>query len=553
MGAKTMTTRASRILVGLVVGSVLLVSGCDDEPVVTGGPLSMRKLTEAQYRQSIADIFGEDILVVGRFESETRTDGLLAVGSSRASVTEAGIEQFYAMANSIASQVVDEDHRDDALSCPATDDACARAFFARTGRLIFRRTLSADELEQWVVRSTEAAETTNDFHDGIATALSGMLVSPEFLFRIDTAESDPDAVGETRLSGYSIASRLSFFLWNTTPDDELLTAAETGQLHSDDGLALQADRLLASPRLERGMRAFFRDFLGMEAFEHLQKDKLVYPAFNQAVTEAAEEQILRLVMHHLVASDGDYRDLFTTRDTFMNRPLGMVYAVPVRSPDGWEAFSFPEDDPRVGLLSHVGFTALHSHRGRSSATLRGIAIRELLMCQPVQPPPAAVDFTVVQDTDNPNLKTARERLTAHRTEPVCKGCHQFYDPIGLSLENFDGAGMYRSQENGAAIDISGDIDGTTFANIAELGAALREHPAITSCLVESVIKYAAGRESSVEEQGWVDGNVESFSANGHRLKPLLRDIVASDAFYAVATETASTNAKLDIQDTETNE
>ena len=158
------------------------------------------------------------------------------------------------------------------------------------------------------------------------------------------------------------------------------------------------------------------------------------------------------------------------------------------------------------------------------------------MCQPVKPAPAAVNFTVVQDTDHPIYKTARERLTQHRTEPVCAGCHKVYDPIGLALENFDGAGIYRQKENGAIIDTSGIMDGVEFQNTAELGQAMHDNEAIPSCLVNSVYNYAVGRESTASEWKWIIKEEKTFAKEGYKLKNLLRRIAASDTFYTIRTD-----------------
>src|SRR5208283_5220271 len=157
---------------------------------------------------------------------------------------------------------------------------------------------------------------------------------------------------------------------------------------------------------------------------------------------------------------------------------------------GWEAHEFPPGDPHVGLLTQLSFTELHSHPGRSSSTLRGKAVREIVLCQKVPDPPGNVNFTVVQDTKNPLYKTARERLTAHRTQPTCAGCHKLIDPIGLALENFDSLGTYRAAENDSAIDASGELDGVKFADSAGLGAAVRNHPATPACLVDRIFSYA---------------------------------------------------------------
>jgi hypothetical protein len=516
--------------------------GCGpDEPKTAGGPAQIRRLTESQYRHAIADIFGDDIKVAGRFEPDIRADGLLAVGSGRVTVTPAGFEQYDSIAQGIALQVVDEKHRAAEIPCRPTspsapDDSCAAQFFRKTGRLLFRRPLTDDEVGEQVAVAHEAALTLHDFHGGLAYGLTALIAAPEFLFRVEAAEPDPNNPGGLRLDRYARASRLSFLLWDSTPDAELLDAAERGDL-TRDGLRRQVDRMIASPRLEAGTRAFFADMLGFDAFDQVAKDTVIYPKFGLKVANDAKEQTLRTIVDHLVTQRADYRDLFTSRRTFLTRNLGLVYRVPVETRNGWEAYEFPANDPRAGLLTEVGFLALHSHPGRSSPTLRGKAIRELLLCQTVPMPPANVNFSIVQDTNNPKFRTARDRLTAHRTEPTCAGCHKIMDPIGLALENFDGAGQYRERENGAAIDAGGTLDGTDFADAAGLGKALHDDPAATACLVNDVYRYAAGRDIAQGEQEWTGWLQRRFADQGYRFPDLLRDIATSDAFYRISPST----------------
>jgi hypothetical protein len=509
---------------------------------MAGGPIKMRRLSEAQYRQSIADIFGEDIKVVGRFEPEARRDGLLAVGDSQIGVSPAGFEQYYAMARDISSQIVDPQHRQRLLPCAphaadTRDDGCAQAIFEKFALPLFRRPPSEARMKELVSVAGRAAEAHKDFYAGVQFALVGMLASPDFIFRVDVTEPVPGEPGKLRLDGYSRAIRISYLLVNSSPDAELLAAAARGDLETRYGRAKQIDRLLTSPKAEAGIRAFFSDFLGFDEFEHLEKDGAVYPAFNQKVARDAKEQTLRTIVDLLLTRRADYRDLFIARDTFMTRRLGMIYGVPVESRSGWEAFHFAEGDPRAGLLAQISFTALHSHPGRSSPTIRGKAIRELLLCQIVPPPPNNVNFAVVQDTTNPNFKTARERLGAHRTEATCAGCHRIVDPPGLALETFDGAGQFRTHENGAAIDPSGELNGRKFNDAIGLGQALHDDPAAVSCLVNSMYRYAAGRTVATSGKDWIGWLDKGFGDDGYRIPDLMRRIAMSDAFYAVPTPT----------------
>jgi len=520
--------------------TLLTLASCGDPaPQSSGGPTTVRRVTKDQYAAIIGDVFGTDIKIQGRFDPDVRESGLLAIGTSHVSVTPSNLEQYDSIARSIAAQVVDEQHRAQSFGCKpaaatASDDACAGQFLGEVGRQLYRRPLTGAELKAQVAVANEATKALGNFYDGIATSLAIMLESPRFLFREETAEADPDHSGQMRLTAWSKATRLSFFLWNTTPDDELLAAAESGALNTKSGLKQQVDRMLASPRLKSGVRAFFTDMLGFDAMATLAKDPEVYPKFTPTLVGEAQEQTLRTLTDHLLARNGDYRDVFTTRHTFLTPLLGAIYRVPVDAKTGWEAHDFPDGDPHSGIQTEVSFLALHSHPGRSSSTLRGKAVREILLCQQVPTPPANVNFAIVQDTKNASLKTASDRLTAHRTQPTCAGCHKIIDPIGLSLENFDGLGGYRSDENGAAIDASGELDAFKFEGAAGLGKTLHDNPAATACLVNRLYGYGAGRAPVTGEAEWMKYLQAQFAAKGYRLPDLMRTIVTSDAFYRIS-------------------
>jgi len=281
----------ARAVLGALAGAAALslLAGCAQrEPEAAGPPPAMRRLTEQQYRNSIRDVFGAGVVVVGRFDPITREGGLMAVGASTASITPSGFERFGELAESIAVQVVAPGNRDYGLPCaPAdpksVDAACARQILSATGRLLYRRALTEVELARFAALGEQVTTTLGDFYEGVSFALTAMLQSPEFLFVSDVTEPDPQAAGRLRLTAHSRASRLSFFLWNTTPDDALLVAAERGELDTRDGLTKQTRRLLDSPRLEDGVRAFFSDLLTLDAFDHMQKDAAIYPSFGLEV------------------------------------------------------------------------------------------------------------------------------------------------------------------------------------------------------------------------------------------------------------------------------
>ncbi len=533
---------ATALLVADATGAALAAS----EPKSTGGNLVVRRLSADQYKATLISIFGQDIDMGGRFEPDQRESGLLAVGASRVSVTSTGLERYEAAARAIAAQVVDEKHRGTLIPCTpanarAADDACASAFLSNVGKLLYRRTLTPEELAVQVRTAHNAAETVKSFHEGLAITLSTMLTSPQFLFYRERSEPDPANKGALRLTAASKASRLSFLLWNAGPDKELIAAAESGGLDTPKGIARQVERMMASPRFETGVRAFFSDMLQLDNFAALTKDAMIYPKFTIDVARDAREQTLRTAVDHLIVRNGDYRDLFTTPHTFLTPILGTVYEVPVAPIDeldsaaeGWQPFSYAEGDPRAGFLAQASFVALHSHPGRSSPTLRGKALREILFCQTVPDPPANVDFTLVQDTKHATYRTARARVEAHLLNPMCAGCHKLIDPMGLGLENFDSSGAFRTTENGVKIDASGEINGKKFDGAAGLAKAVHDSPQTASCLVNRVFAYSVGRPLAKGETEFVQYLESGFAADGYRLPALLKRLATSEAFYRVA-------------------
>lgn len=536
------------------VASCLLLTACSKEPekgVVGASELRVRLLTGAQYSNSIAHIFGSDISesVIPPLPPLPRKDGLLASGASFVGLTSDQVSQIQLAATTIAAQVVDPEHRDYLVPCKpesrtAPDDSCATQFIEDSGRLLFRRPLEETRLQDLVVVARQAADTTGDFYEGLALALETLLISPEFLFVIDHAEPNPSKAGSMRLDAYALASRLSFFLWNSPPDSALLADAKSGALHTRSGREAAVDRLMNSPRLEVGMRAFFDDMLAFDDFDSLAKDPIVYPTVTAKTLADAREQTLRTIIEHLLVENADYRDLFTTPKTFMSMSLAALYGIPTEK--GWKSYTFDEQSHRAGLLTHVSFLAANSHAVRSSPTLRGKAMRELLLCQHVPDPPPNVDFSKLEDAGD--VPTARERLKVHNTNPSCAGCHLITDPMGLALENFDGAGAYRETENGAILDISGELDGVYFDDIQGLGVAMRNHPKLSACLVNRLYAYGTGGPVSLRYDRDILKRFENrFVSSEHRVPALLRELSLSEAFSSIRQPPEVPNAFAQIE------
>jgi len=280
------------------------------------------------------------------------------------------------------------------------------------------------------------------------------------------------------------------------------------------------------------VRAFFDDMFHFNEFRTVTKDPLIYPQYQNATAVAAREQTLRTVINHLVIDKKDYRDLFTTRSTFMTPALATLDGI--ATPPGWVPYTFPSDSYRAGLLTQVSFLSLHAHSGRGSPTLRGMALREILLCQVVPTPPPNVDFSILNNPDS-KYPTQRDRVMAHQETASCAGCHRIMDPIGLGLENFDGAGGFRQTENGVPIDASGNLDGVEFEDAIGLAHALRDNPALPECLVQRLYDYSVGGPAAAKDnpREFLIYVNEIFAAKDYRLHDLLRTIVLSDAFSRI--------------------
>ncbi len=503
------------------------------------GPVAMRRLTRAQYVATLRGVFGQDLEVLPPTEVDVVVEGLLTVGATVASVTPAGMEGYLRTARQVAAAVLAPGRRAEVAGCePADasepDDACAGTFVAAVAPLLLRRALLPGEAASFVTRARGATETLNDFWAGLEAVLVGWLISPEFLFIQERAESAAGAVSAAgvRLTPTSLASRLSYFFWGRGPDAALLDAAADGSLATPEGYAAQVDRLVAdSTQLERGVRALFTDLLGLSELPAVDKDHTLFPAFTAAALEDAQEQTLRTVVDHLLVRRGDYRDLFTTRHTFMTRNLGPIYDVPVAK--DWQPFTFPEGGARAGLLSQVSFLALNARAVRSSPVLRGVFVLDRLLCIKIPPPPPDVSFDSVATGGN-NAPTARERLAQHRVNPSCSGCHKVMDNIGLALENFDAIGRFRTTESGAPIDTSGELMGASFVDVRGFHLALRNDPNLPKCMVQKLFMHSVGREIVGAEVPLINALNADFERAGYDLVALMRNIALSHGFQATA-------------------
>jgi len=501
-----------------------------DAPAVSPSVPVLKRLTLAQYGNSIHDLLGDELLVSTRLEPDAAVEGLVQLGAAVNALSSYGVDQYEATAYDVLEQVMaSESLRARLVPCTPSatrDDACARTALSAFGRRAWRRPLSTAETDRLVEVAGVGADTLGDFHEGLVYGAAAVLQSPNFGYRVELGEDD--GAGGRRYTDWEMATRVSYFLWNTTPDDELLAAAEAGELTTGAGLAAQVDRLLADERAREGLRTFFTDMLLLYELDSLNKDPNVFVHMSSEVGPSAREETLQGLDWLAFEDEGDYRDIFTTRTTFLDRKLAAVYGVPAHAREGFAMTELPDDGRRRGLLGQLSFLALQAHPAGTSVTRRGLFVREVLLCQPMAPPPAGLNTAIPEATED--APTMRDRVEQHLSDPSCAQCHQFTDLIGLGLENFDGLGVWREEENGVVIDPSGDVDGAPFADAWGLAGLLRDHPDTGPCFAKTLFQYANGQILEVGEVELLDWHSQGFEEAGHRVKFLLRDVATSPGF-----------------------
>ncbi len=530
----------------LAVLTLALALGCSRTPEVepTPEPLpalsevdytpntgALRRLTAAQYGNSVRDLLGSPLVVPTRLEQDDASVGLFSIGARLTTISPRGAELYEQAAYDLAEQaLLDPDRRGDLVGCTPSgpdDRACAESFVAEFGRRAFRRALTPEEVDRFASLIIQASGVTGDFYSGAVYGAAGILQSPKFLFRREVGDRELDD-GTRTYSNDEMAARLSYYLWNTTPDDALLDAAAAGELTDDAGLRAQVDRMLADPRARQGVRNFFTELYKLYELDTITKATEVFPQMSAEVGAAAREETLLGLEYLIFDERGDYRDILTTRRTFVDRRLAAIYGIPAPAREGFAMAMLPEDSPRAGILGQVSTLAYHSHPVASSPTLRGIFVRETLLCQPIPEAPADVDTSIPEPSGE--AVTLRERVAEHLEVVECAGCHSLVDPIGLALENYDGLGVWRELDNGAPIDATGELDGAPFDGPYELATALRDHPRFGSCLTRQLYAYATGYTPERKDQDLIDALTERFVRSDFDVLTLMTEVAMSPAF-----------------------
>jgi hypothetical protein len=419
---------------------------------------------------------------------------------------------------------------------------CAREIVSRLAAHAFRR--PATERDINALMSLYAKGASEGFEAGIRTALEGILASPRFVFRFEEPPAAARAGQVYALNDLDLASRLSFFLWASGPDAELLRLAEAGRLSAPAALAEQTRRMIADRRSDVLATRFAAQWLRLQDLDKINPDVRMYPD----VDEQLKTSMLReteLFFRQIVREDRPVLDLFSADYTFADERLARHYGIPNVAGNEFRKVQYP-DGRRRGLLGHGSILMLTSHADRTSPVLRGKWVMEVLLGTPPPPPPPNVpDLEATAEAEDGRLRTVRERMEQHRANPACASCHRMIDPIGLALENFDVTGAWRLRDNGMPVDAASALyDGTPLTGPADLQQALlKRSRVLVQTFTENLMTFALGRRLGHEDMPAVRGIVRQAEAEHHKLSAFVLAIINSPAFRMKSADTSAATAE----------
>ena len=496
----------------------------------------LRRLTCDEYNHAVRDLLGDTSRPADAFPPDEDIGGYESNGV--APVTQLLVERYMDAAHAVAEAAA---RRIDALAPCAPGEpkqGCAGRFIESFGRLAFRRPLGDGERAALLALYADK-ERRSSYAGGIELVVEAMLEAPQFLYRVELPEVASPRAEARLLGGYEIATRLSFFVWASTPDAPLLDDAAAGKLATRADVERAARRMLADRRAVDGLRSFHRQWLGLARLETEQKDAAVFPAFTPELKDAMVEETLRFCADAVLAGGDTVKTLLTSNATFVNAPLAKLYGVAPPSGGGFTRVTLPPRE-RAGVLTHASVMAALAGADQTSPVLRGKFVREQLLCDSVPPPPP--DVAIAPPKVDPRL-TTKQRFAQHRADAACAGCHAMMDHIGFGFEHYDGIGAWRGAEGRFAIDASGEVTSTDDVNVAfdgavELGARLAASRQVRHCIATQWLRFALGRSEQSEDTASLDGAYRAFERAGFDVRELIVAIAGSDAFRYVHSEAA---------------
>ena len=495
----------------------------------------LRRLTHSQYNNTVRDLLGDHSRPADRFPPEDFVNGFKNQLRTQG-MPPLLAEAYSAAAEKLALNAFRAGDVNGLVPCKPTgsrDAKCRDQFVRAFGGRAFRRPLVEAEFRRYTALFDSQAAQSGRFLDGARIVVEAMLQSPKFLFHVE-GHSD-----------YAVASRLSYLLWDTMPDQRVFDAAARGELRSGDGLMRVVKTMLDHPAARQAVDEFFAEWLRFDRVLGSVKDRRRYPEFTPELA-AMMVQETRLLLGNLVWNDGNFMEAFTADYSFLNAELASVYRVPAPSGE-FARVRFPGDVRRSGLLGQASFLTANAGPVETSPTARGIFVREQFLCQHVPNPPPGVNTEVPEPTIEKPLPR-RQRMQAHVENPTCATCHRLMDPIGFGLENYDAIGRWRDREliefeisrrNTAEknvelpIDAAGEIAGIAngaFAEPKQIGRLLADSRVCQECIVKQAFRYAFGRLETPGDRETIKTAFAAFRDSGFRFKELLIALVRSPQF-----------------------
>lgn len=494
----------------------------------------LRRLTRLQYRNAVRDLLGVDVDVDVLPEDE-RADAVGAFASNvLAPISENSVRDYQNAAEQTLELAIASGALDAAIPCDPIaigEDACAAQFIAEFGRRALRHPLSAADQADFEALFAEA-DPADAFAERIALVAETMLQLPDFLYLIELGTDDAQGDEIVVLTDDELASRLSFFLWSSTPDDALLDAAEAGALQTPAGLAEQAERLLADERSRDAIASFHTQWLGIHELPEADKSPVYFPNYDAALGEAMMAETEAFTDYVLREDDGTLATLLTASYTVAEPRLLELYGVDPTTTDGDGVTALPPTE-RAGLLTHASVMASHAHADQASVVQRGVLVRRNFTCMTLPPPPPDVDVDLPEP--DPDQST-RERFNEHSDNPACSGCHTLIDPIGFGLLAYDGIGKRIEEDGGQPIDESGKITGIgeeddgSFYGPVELAARLADSQVVRRCVARQWTTFAVGHPLGQADVCTEQSLAAAFEDSGGHIPSLLLAIATSDAF-----------------------
>ncbi|MCA9691175.1 MAG: DUF1592 domain-containing protein [Myxococcales bacterium] len=503
-------------------------------------PSSLRLLLARHYTNAVRDLLGDAAAAVVEPPEDSAINGFEAVAAAQLALSDAAVQAYEDSARAAAAaSIANPGKLATYLGCTPIgpeDAACHEQFIRAFGRMAFRRPLTEEEVALYLDVAQTTALDAGDFMVGIEYAVASFLQSPFFLYQVELGVPDKDDPTIHRLTGYELASRLSFFLLDTTPDANLLDAAEAGVLDSAEGVRNAAEFMLTRPEAQVALSNFYAELLRLRELDSLPKDPLVFAEWSPALAAAFREETVRTIEDIVWQQDGDIRDMLDTPFTFANKTLADFYGLAHPSGgqfgDAFLKVPLPDAHKRGGIFGQGSFLSLFAHISSTSPTLRGKFVREVLMCEAIPaPPPGVMTNLPPLGQDTP---TMRDRLELHMSDEGCAICHKLMDPIGFGLENYDGIGRFRTVENGVEINTQSEVDGVgAFDGARQLGQVLRGEPEVSMCMVRNLFRHGTGHIETKGEVGPLAEVDADFIDDGYRMQAMIIDLVASESFRSV--------------------